>query len=216
MSGSPSPYRSTIDTAAVSKDLTTVETVAARLGVTFTTAEETLVGSFIAEQSARLANYCQRDLAEDKRTDYFRTVGCRWIETLWASHWPITTIHAIVENGVTLTTDQYEFNGKTREIWRLDGSGNRICWANCERITIQHTSGFQLLPTLTNDAEWACIQLVLREWHGRGRDPAAMSFEVPDVYQESVTVPGGRSFTGGLPTEVAEVMDAYSLGPVIA
>lgn len=184
-----SPYKTIVDTVAASKDLTVKATVKTEIGETSAT-YDAQIDAHIHQASALITGYCNREFASEKVTDSFRPTAC-WIESLWLSRTPVSTIHAVVEDGTTLTASDYEVIANTGQLLRLDSDGNPTCWATGVLITVQHTSGYTLLTTLPNDIERACIDQVKALFVSRQRDPTLKSETVPDVYQASYALAGG-------------------------
>lgn len=216
---SVSPYKTIVDTVAASKDLTVKATVKTELGETSTT-YDAQIDAHIHQVSALIIGYCNRELISEKVTDSFRTAR-RWtsyrptapsITSLWLSRTPVVTIHAVVEDGTTLTASDYEVIASTGELLRLDSDGNPTCWATGVLITVQHTSGYVPLTTLPNDLERACIDQVKAIFKSASRDPTLRSETVPDVYQASYALAGG-DFVGasGLLKSVEGALAKYRL-----
>lgn len=204
------PYLTTVDTAATSKDLTVKAAVKAELGITATTWDDQ-IDTHIHQESARIVGYCNREFASEKVTDKFRPAGS-WvaIDSLWMSRVPVGTIHAVIVDGTTLDSTEYEVNTQSGELWRLDSSGNRICWSIATLATVQHTSGYTLLTTLPHDVERACIEQVKAQFLSRQRDGTIRSENVPGLGQTEYAVSGGSSFNiSGLLMSVEGILFPY-------
>lgn len=184
------PYKTVVDTAASTKDLTVKATVKTELAISGTTYDDQL-DAHIHQVSALIVGYCGREFASEKVTDSFRWTRANDLDCLWLSRTPVGTIHAVVEDGTTLSSSLYEANAATGELWRLDSYGDRATWASNALITVQHTSGYTPLTTLPHDVERACIEQVKATFLSRARDPSLKSEAVPDVYQASYALAGG-------------------------
>lgn len=191
MMSSAFPYKTVVDTAAASKDLTVKDTVKTELGITDTVSDDQ-IESHIHQASALIVGYCNREFASEKVTDSYRTDACaRAIEALWLSRVPVGTIHTVIEDGTTLDAALYEVEARSGQLWRLDTNGKRTCWAAGVLITVQHTSGYTPLTTLPHDIERACLDQVKAVFKAAPRDPTLKSETVPDVYQASYALAGG-------------------------
>lgn len=187
------PYKTVVDTVATSKNLTIKATVKAEIGETTTTYDDQ-IDTNIRQASALIVGHCNREFASEKVTDSFRPGSMSCLETLWLSRVPVTTVHAVVEDGATLTSIDYEINANSGELWRLDSAGERTTWATGVLITVQHTGGYVSLTTLPHDVERACIDQVKAIFQGRQRDPTLRSVNMPDVFQASFALAGGDNF----------------------
>lgn len=184
------PYRTAIDTAAASKDLTIKATVKAELNITVTTYDDQ-IDTHIHQASALIEGYCNRPFGSEQVTDYFRTETGDSPDKLRLSRKPIITIDEIVEGSTTLDIYDYELSAATGELWRLDGGGDRTTWASGSQITVQYSAGYALLTTLPHDVERACIDQVKAMFMSRQRDPTLKSESLPDTYQVSYALAGG-------------------------
>lgn len=207
--GSAFPYVTTADTAAASKDLTVKATVFAELGITPTSAQNTLMDTIIHQVSAAIVGYCNREIASEKVLSKFRDLPSG-VDTLWLPRVPVTTVHTVVEDGTTLTSAQYELNADSGELWRLDSSSECTTWAAGSLITVLHTGGYVTLTALPHDIERAAIEQCKAQWGGAKRDPTVRSINIPDVVATQFSVGGGDSVgSSGLLTTVEGLLNPY-------
>lgn len=185
------PYTTRVVTAAGSRDLTLKAKVKTELNIDVTTWDDQ-IDDHIHRASAAIARFCQREFPSERLEDKFRTPASTYgAGKLWLSRAPVTTIHSVVEDGATLTADDYELASDSGELWRLDGSGNRRAWAGGALVVVEHTAGFALLSALPYEIEAACIQQVKASYRAAPRDPTLRSRSMPDVMEEQYNVAGG-------------------------
>lgn len=184
MSGA-SPYRTTLSGSAASRDLTTLATMKLALGLT-DSSQDAWLSAEITQASQVVASYCARVFAQETLIDSFRLRGCRG-DRLNLSRAPVASITSVVEDDVTLTaTLDYEFDVGTGYLWRLDGSDNRTVWTGA-KVVVTFVAGYELLQTLPNDVERACIILVRDGYFAKARgDSLARSERVETVGIETI------------------------------
>lgn len=203
------PYRTATGTAPVTKDLTITDTVFAELGITDPTSEqETQMEKYIHQASALIAGHIGRDIAQDAVVDHF--LEDENTSYLRLSMRPATAIASIVEDGTTLDSSEYELGERDGKVWRLSG-GERHYWPADVQIAVTYTGGFELLETLPDDIERACIDQVKAKWfEGQRGDPTVRSFNIPDVLQETYSVAGGDMYgSSGLLKTVEAALTTY-------
>lgn len=203
------PYKTDIVTpaAASAKGLTTKETVKAELGITGGGFDDR-IGRWILAQSQAIAGYCDRDFPEEGLRDSFRIDRERRpVEALMLSRWPVSTIAAVVEDGVTLAASQYELNAETGELWRLDGNDCRRYWCG-GLITVEFTGGYSLPADAPADLQGACIDLAKLSYFGAGRDPKTRAEDIPGIISQQFWVDGPDQ--DAWPKAVTQTLDRYA------
>jgi hypothetical protein len=205
------PYNSTVSVAASSKDMTLLNTVKTELSIG-NTDYDVLLGSFIQQASAAIVSYCRREFARETLVDTFRIGG--GITTLQLTRRPIVSVTSIVEDGVTLDSDDYEIIAANGWLNRLDASGDPQCW-ECGKIVVTHVAGWLMLTDLPSDLERVTIDLVKSKWFARDRDPMVKSEGTPGVYEVSYWVDTGQ-YVRGLPAGIAAKLDELGyVDPVV-
>lgn len=201
------PYRTVIDAAALSRALVDTTTIFDEMGVASPTAEQTAkMEAAVLQISGLFDRFLDRVLAEEDVTDYFREPRG---EVLRLSRYPVVEVLEVVEDGTTLTPDDYELDEATGQLWRLS-DGDRIWWSDAAAITVQYTGGYALPGDLPADIQRAAIDQAKASYMGAGRDPNLRSFSVPDVYQASYSVGGGDSMgKSGLLAQVEGALAPY-------
>lgn len=200
------PYRSTVSSAAASKDLTVKATVKTELGISAST-HDTFLDTLIHQASAEIVSYIGRDVASETLVDRFRCIDA--VDYLWLSRHPVSSISSVTEDGITVTSANYELDAASGKLWRLDDDGEPITWETDVPIIVTHVSGWALLGDLPHDLERCCIDLVKARYYARTRDPMLRSESVPDVYQVSYQIGGNAETMGGIPADIAGRLDAY-------
>lgn len=201
------PYRTAVDAAAASKALVEATTVFAELGIaTPTDAQTAQMEIVIGQASALISSYVDRQLAEEDVTDHFRQpIG----DTLQLSRFPVSNILQVMESGAEITPDDWELDDVTGQLWRISGT-DRADWSCSGNTTVTYTGGYFLPDDLPTDIQRAAIDQAKAMFMGGGRDPTVRSFQVPDVYQASYSVPGGDSFgKSGLLIQVEGALAPY-------
>jgi hypothetical protein len=206
-----------VSVAASPTGLTILATVKSDLGITGST-EDTYLTSMIARVSPQICAY----LNVVSATDGTRTLGRETlIETfregrnrdyLILSRYPVTSITSVVEDGVTLGGTEYEVEGNTGLLSRLDEDGEQIVWPGGLKVVVTYIAGW-LLPdsgsrNLPADIEAAAISLIKTARSARTRDPMAKRIEIPDVQTTDYWV-GGIGKPGELPADVMALLGPY-------
>lgn len=199
----------TVTTPADSFELTVLGTVKGELGITTTSYDDRLA-TWIVQASGIVTTACNRVLASESVTETFRprsrVSSQSEIRPVTLSRYPVTDIASVVENGVTLTTDDYEYNAETGELWRLSG-GERTDWLNAT-IVVAYTGGYELLGALPYPLERATILLVKQLYHSATRDPMIKRREVPGVLTTDYWV-GSVTSVASLPPDVEALIAPY-------
>lgn len=202
----PDPYKTTVSAAAVTNDLTVLDTVKEELGIE-DNESDALISRLISEQSEVAAVYCRRPLSQATVIDSFNLCVAS-SQPLYPSRYPVTSLIEIIEGTTTtLTTSDYEYDENGGAIWRLNASGVRICWP-AGNITVRYIGGYELLTTLPRDIERAVLILIKESWYARSRDPRARSESVDGIGRTDLwvgTIPGG----GALPAEATALLEPY-------
>ncbi len=194
----------TVVTPATGTDLTTLETVKTGLGITDDTDDDYLT-LLIAQASAAVSGYCRRVFGLETVLETFRLDSSQ--ETLMLGRFPVTAVASIVEDGITLTTDDWERDNSL--LYRLTAD-ERQGWS-ARKVLVTYTAGY-VLPgetdrTLPADIEAATIAYIRGLWFAKTRDPLIKSEKTPDVYE--VTYGGVSEATGGILSEVESTLCRY-------
>ena len=184
------PYRTVVDAVAQTRALVDTDTMFAEIGVTSPTDEQTAkMETAILQTSGLVDRFLDRVLAEEDVTDHFRQPRG---EVLRLSRYPVVEILEVVESGTALTTDDWELDEVTGQLWRLS-SGEYCWWSDSGTITVSYVGGYGLPDDLPADIQRAAIDQAKANYMSGGRDPTVRSFQVPDVYQATYSVGGGDS-----------------------
>ena len=200
------PYDLAVTVAASSKDMTLLATVKTELGISGT-ADDAWLALVIQEESAAAVAYCDREFARETVVESFRLEAeLREVGGLYLSRVPVASITSVVEDGVTLTSVDYELAAADGRLYRLDGAGARSCWAHA-KIVVTYAGGYVMLTTLPQDLERAVRTMVKGRWYARQRDPLVKGASLDGVMSEQYWVGGVGE--NGTPAEVAAVLDRY-------
>ncbi len=199
-------YRTVIDAAALSHALVDATTVFAELGITAPTdAQTTQMETVILQVSALIDRFLDRTLAEQDVTDFFREPSG---DVLRLSHYPVAQILEVTESGTALTSDYWELDALTGQLWRL-GSSDRYVWSGSGNTQISYIGGYIMPDDVPADIQRAAIDQIKANFMGGSRDPALRSFSVPEVFQASYSVGGGDTGSGQLLTQVERALAPY-------
>lgn len=175
----------TVNIPAKSYDLTLLATVKAELGIT-DRASDTVLRSYIKQASDVIAEFCNRVFALETVTEAFR-IGHDFHEgfshspypmsfELTLKRYPVVSIVSVTENGIALTSDQYEVDAENGTISRICGS-QYSRW-QIGRVLVTYSAGFVLPGGLPRGIERAAIQLVKQFASSGDRDPLVRSERV--------------------------------------
>jgi hypothetical protein len=191
----------TVVTAAESQDLTRVATVRDELGISNDNDE--LLERLVHEASAACASYCDRVFGQEDVTEVFRPTSSQ--DSIRLHRYPVSEVTEVVEDGTTLDADEYEVDGPTGVLYRMEDD-ERSIWPGV-KIEVSYTGGYELLDDLPRDIERACIELVKAWYFSARRDPMVRQSDIPGVMSESYWV--GSIGTGALPPNVTALLDKY-------
>lgn len=224
----------TILTPPNSDALTTPAAVIARYS-DMASANTTVLGAMIEEQSGRIAAYCQRvfglrQLEQTERPPYVAystydplVPGVIYREPppiVLDDMGPILSIDALTAQGTTLVQNtDFELDGL--RIFRLSND-MRVYWA-FRKIVIDFTTGYVLpldtgTTTLPAAIQSVCIDLVRLAWTALQRDPNVAKENIYGVAQVDYAIPGSNNaqgLKGGLPLDLAQRLDPFVYRAVI-
>lgn len=210
---SAAPYKTTVTSAAASFDLTLLATVKSELGIT-NADHDADIDRWIDQASQTAATYCNRTFAQQTYQGTWRLQEeARRTDMLVLPHFPVASITTVVEDGVTLTAADYEFEAETGFLWRLR-SDERTCWA-AAKVVVTFVAGYQLLDQLPHDVERAVIVMVKQNYFAKARDPLVSEIEIEGVSRRKYwvgSVPGDDN--GALPAEVEALLNPYRIIPI--
>ena len=197
--------------------LTTLASLKSELGISGADNDDDLT-AVIRQQSAAIESYCGRKFVQRVVTEVFRlSIGQ---PALPLSVLPVVNIISVTENGTLLDVDEYELdepaNGGDGSglLYRLDTEDERVDWA-VGKTVIVYDAGY-VLPGVTGydlpyDVERACLDLCVRTWSVKGRDPTLRSYENPDVERFAYTAADSVKTVGGLPEDVVGRLNRYRM-----
>ena len=110
---------------------------------------------------------------------------------------PVTAVSSVVEDGETLTGSDYEFDGASGLLYRLD-SDERTCWA-IGKVVVTYIAGFSTVPP---DLRRAAMKMVTEMWATVSRDPNLKRVRIEGVSEREYWVAPTTD-----PLVSAEVMD---------
>jgi hypothetical protein len=216
---------STIVTAASSYDLTTLENIKDDLAIPDTdTSSDATLARFITEQSALVAQYCNRvfpietmqDVIYPDRDPYpYQVTGM--LSELMLSRWPVVSVASVtdtvavnVSNTLVAGTD-FVIDAARGWLTKTDpNTGYPTGWSP-DQYTIQYTAGYFTPGTDSPpaDLEMAVLRLVTARFKARGRDPFLKSQGEPNIGTEQYWVGAMPGQTGAFPPDIAAALEKY-------
>lgn len=162
--------------------------------------------TLIEQASASIETFCRRSFAPVEATETIR--GDRQRGRLILDRVPVISVAAVVLNGEALSNGGWEVeNADAGFLLRVDTSGHSVGWP-VGKVDVTYTAGYAAIPA---DVERCCIDLCLRAYHARGRDPALRSYENPDVEKMSWSASDSVKTVDGLPEDIAGRLGCYRL-----
>ncbi|MBB3264052.1 hypothetical protein FHW79_001667 [Azospirillum sp. OGB3] len=185
--------------------LTTADALKAELDITGPDQDLSLE-LLIRQWSATIERYCRRSFAAVEATETIR--GDRQRGRLILNRVPVVSVTAVVLNGEALLDGGWEVeDADAGFLLRMDASGHSLGWP-VGKVEVTYTAGFAAIPP---DVERCCLDLCVRAYHARGRDPALRSYENPDVEKMSWSASDTVKTVGGLPEDIAGRLGGYRL-----
>ena len=176
----------------------------------------------IGQVSRSISQYCNRrfqretlneTLFIDHDTYPYQVPGGIWV--LQLSRWPVITLQSITQRFSATTTQaltenkDFQQNADSGELYRLDVNG-LLCKWEALPTTVIYEAGFDEIP---DDVVVAALRWLVWRWNERTRDPTLRATQQPDLGTRSYWV-GGPPMSGGVPQEIAALLDNYRV-PVV-
>lgn len=188
--------------------LTTLAEVRARADIAGAVADNRL-SALIADQSARIAEYCGCALG----VTHYRYRHCERGVLAVRTPAPVVTLLSASVDGVGLAADDLDV--ENRNIRRLDGAP----W--CGMVEMEYLAGYKLPgddPSLVAGElppaiAAACIDLVVRECYAMGRDRAVTREAIVGVSQFDYAAP--LELARGLPRDVAALIERFAFRAMV-
>ena len=216
---------STVLTAASSYDLTSLANIKDDLAIPSTdTSSDATLARFITEQSALVAQYCNRvfpietiqDVIYPDRDPYpYQVTGM--VGELQLSRWPLVSVTSVtdtvsvgVANTLVSGTD-YQVDTARGGLTKIDpNTGYPTGWSP-DQYTIEYTAGYFEAGSGSPppDLEMAVLRLVTARYKARGRDPFLRSQGEPGVGNEQYWIGALPGQTGPFPPDIAAVLEKY-------
>ena len=202
----------TIITPATSRDLTVLDTVKNRLGITDTAHDATL-SALISAYSGVAEDYCNRVFAQETVEETLRLPRNpgpglrRGRYEIVLTRYPATAIVSATDGDTTLDATGYELDQDAGVLYRLDGDDNQLRWTG-PKIVVRYTAGYALLDSLPYGIEEGVIELVKAAYLARDRDPLLRSAGDGGLGSRTYWV-GAVPGSGPLPPNVTALFDPH-------
>jgi len=206
----------TVEAAATSYDLTTLEVIKDELRIT-TGASDDWLKRQIRNASKACANYCNRVFQSESvsETLYIERDAFPYqvpgnVIALQLARYPIVSVSSVTVNSDALdpATD-FKINSEVGQVYRLNSDAMPMIW-EAWPIVVEYVGGYAEVPA---DVEEATIRLVKKAWYARGRDPLVKVDEVAGVGRQEYWVSTGSE--GNMTPDIADLLDNYR-APVTA
>jgi hypothetical protein len=202
----------TVITPADTYDLTILATAKADLGITGSSGDAYLQ-SLIQQASGEIAAFCDRVFALETVSETFAAGGAWWrgrpsrCAPLALARWPVVEITSVTEDDTLVSADDYTLDAAEGLLYRTV-SAIDVGWWGGDTVVV-YSGGYALLGELPFDIERCCLDLVRQWYHGRSRDPALRSEEVPGVISQSWSAIDSLPTVGGIPADIAGRLNRY-------
>lgn len=185
--------------------LTTLDALKAELDIA-DAASDTALTALIGQWSATVETFCRRSFAVAETTDMIRLdKPCK---RLVLERVPVTVVSAVTVAGTALDPSAVEIDhADAGFLLRVNAAGRSLGWP-VDRIVVTYIAGYATTPP---DVERCVLDLCVRAWTARGRDPALRSEKILDVIDQSYVDPDKVAMRDGLPADVADRLDSYRL-----
>lgn len=216
-------YATVITSEANDLSLVDLETIKSELKIDEAdTSSDDWLTRAIGQVSRSISQYCNRRFQRETLTDTifiehdaypYQTPG--GIVVLQLSRWPVITLQSVVQRFSSTTTQalventDFKQNGDSGELYRLDINGLLVRWETLP-TTVVYEAGFDEIP---DDVVVAALRWLVWRWSERTRDPTLRATQQPDYGTKSYWV-GGPPMSGGVPQEIAALLDNYRV-PVV-
>lgn len=159
----------TVTTPASSYLLTSLSNIKLELGIKDNSQDDRL-NLLIKQTSSAISTICDRVFAKESVSEVFRLGGTssafgRWRssggaemtrESLILRRRPLVEITNVIEDGVTLTANEYEIDYGAGLLYRLTNNDIRIGWYGI-KTSVSYSAGWVLLDGLPSEIELACM-----------------------------------------------------------
>lgn len=215
----------TVLTPASNYDLTTLENIKDDLAIPDgDTSSDTTLARYITEQSAMVAQYCNRvfaietvkDVIMPQRDPYpYQVTGM--MSELQLSRFPVVSVTSVTDQvivGVDNTLEEgsdYITDLERGWLTKLDpNTGAPTGWSP-DQYTVQYVAGLFAPGTDSPppDLEMAVLRMVTARFKARGRDPFLKSQGEPGIGQEQYWIGALPGQTGPFPPDIAAVLEKY-------
>ena len=212
----------TVDTAATSKDMTTLTHVKAMLGIT-TTTDDTLLDALIDQASDLIRKYCGRIFEQETVTETLPGTGTT---RLTLERTPIVSVASVKVNNSAITASEFTIEDPDAGLllrhddgtppspasWALPGrlsdglSLHLRHQSRSNNVEVKYVGGYKMpkdtKPDFPRDIEQACVDLVKATYLHRQDDPRIRTQKIGDASETLVT-------EAQLPPAAKDILDRW-------
>lgn len=199
----------TVTVAAASRRL--VDLSYARLMLGLDASADTRLLALIDSASRSVENYCNRKLIRETVSEQWRLRQA--MPSLQLTRYPVASIVSVTEDtDPALTSDYYEADEETGQLFRLDGSDNRLSWC-ARKITVAYSGGYvpedDTGSDVPEDLRDGTLAIVKSGWFAKQRDPYERSVDIPGLATISYGFGSAMRTDSGFPPEAEALLAPY-------
>lgn len=185
--------------------LATPDDLAARLGVTFTTMQETRATALLADASAVVRNYTRQLITEATDTATLEATTEQW---LYLPERPVTAVSSVLAGAAPLSAGMWFLQGDA--LFRYDGWNSRFygstsVWNQPNTIVVTYTHGYATVP---DDIVRVVCKLALSAWPTTPDGTRKRSYSLDSL---SVNLATDSVDPGCLDADDMRILDFYRL-----
>lgn len=158
----------TVVTPAASSDLTRIDVARAELAVADHDEDER-IAALIKQASAIVARRADRAFGKETLIETVRL--CSPSAELMLARFPVASIASVLEDGITLSAADYEFDAESGIVKRIDDDAVSAWPAT--KIVVSYEAGYDLPDNVPQEIEQAALIVLKHLYFGTARDPAA-------------------------------------------
>jgi hypothetical protein len=200
----------TVISAAPSHDLTVLDTLKGELGIKLSDkSKDARLRGYIRQASGLISRACGRPFGLETVSERFLLDRTECEDALVLTRRPVVGDITSVTEGTdsVLGADDFDlFDPEHGLLIRSPASSRAISAWSAQTITVVYSGGYQLLDSLPDEIERACLRLATDYYRSAGRDSSVRSVDVPDVESISYAAPAPAS---QLPDDVRGMLRPY-------
>lgn len=214
---------SAVQSAATDDSLVELDEIKSELKIDANdTSNDVWLERAIGQVSRSICSYCNRKFHVETMLDVFYVQQDPYpyqlpggVLALQLARWPVKNLLGVTQRLSAATTHtltegtDFALDGGVGQLLRLDTNAGMTRWEALP-VSVNYAAGFDNIP---DDVVVAALRWMVWRWSERTRDPTLKATQQPDYGTKSYWV-GGPPMSGGVPQEIAALLDNYRV-PVI-